>query len=88
MKKVIKKLENVVKLAGEYLTGDEDDPMEDIYKWTSEAMEELKKIISTLTAAVAVLEGMAEGGRDENGFVAVALNMVKEALKNERNKGK
>jgi hypothetical protein len=86
MKKAIERLTKAKNLAKEYLTGDRDDPMENIYKWANEALEEMKKVISTLTAATVVLEGMAEGGRDKNGLAAVALNMVKEAIKKERSK--
>jgi hypothetical protein len=42
MEKVIELLTKAKNLAEEYLTGDEDDPMEDIYKWVSEALDELQ----------------------------------------------
>jgi hypothetical protein len=40
----------------------------------------MKTVIDNLNAAIIMLEGMAEGGRDENGLAAAALDMVKEAI--------
>jgi hypothetical protein len=44
MKKVIKQLEDTMRFTEAYLTGDEDDPMEDIYKRLDEILAELKKM--------------------------------------------
>jgi hypothetical protein len=43
-KKVSKLLSKAVRLAGDFLTDDEYDPMNSIYNWTKEALAELKKL--------------------------------------------
>jgi hypothetical protein len=79
MKNAIKLLKKAVKLAEEYLTGDKDDPMEDIYQWTSDALAELTHRDELKLTANNLCDLLEHEWRQADGMPKEAAKVYREA---------